>query len=114
LPKFLTAVMAGLVPAIHAAKLLPRIRKKLRMRGFSSCEAVLAGVDGRDKPGHDESALVAVGINHRLDRDRRERRRLEPQRPPHFAVDLLEAKIPIEMGCQGHAFRRAASGGRDP
>ncbi|MGD1036609.1 MAG: hypothetical protein ABR878_05320, partial [Roseiarcus sp.] len=39
LPKMLTAVMAGLVPAIHAAKLLPLLRKRLRMRGFSSCEA---------------------------------------------------------------------------
>jgi hypothetical protein len=45
LPKIPTAVMAvrgldpGLVPAIHAAKLLPLLRKRLRMRGFSSCEA---------------------------------------------------------------------------
>jgi len=36
------------------------------------------------------------------------------ERPPQFAVDLLMAKIPIETGCQGRTFRRAASGGRDP
>jgi hypothetical protein len=40
LPKIPTAVMAGLVPAIHAAKLIPLLRKSLKMRGFSSCEAV--------------------------------------------------------------------------
>ena len=28
-------------------------------------------------------------------------RRLEAASPPPFAVDLLGAKIPIEMGCQG-------------
>jgi hypothetical protein len=33
-------------------------------------------------------------------------RGLEPEEPPQFAVDLLDAKIPIEMGCQGHAKRR--------
>ena len=38
---------------------------------------------------------------------------LEPLVPPQLAVDLLIAKIPIEMGRQGRA-ERAASGGRDP
>jgi hypothetical protein len=54
------------------------------------------------------------------------RRRAEPELPPLFAVDLLIAKIPIEMGRQGRAhspsidgrlstpYGRAASGGRDP
>jgi hypothetical protein len=53
-------------------------------------------------------------------------RGLAPERPPPFAVDLLEARIPIEMGCQGRAHSpskdgrlstldaRAACGGRDP
>jgi hypothetical protein len=31
-------------------------------------------------------------------------RGLEPEGPPQFAVDLLDAKIPIEMGCQGRAL----------
>jgi hypothetical protein len=31
--------MAGLVPAIHAVKLIPLLRKSLRTRGFTSSEA---------------------------------------------------------------------------
>jgi hypothetical protein len=31
--------MAGLVPAIHAAKAMRLFRKRLRMRGFPRCEA---------------------------------------------------------------------------
>jgi hypothetical protein len=49
---------------------------------------------------------IAAGVAaHRLT--------LEPQRPPQFAVDLLNAKIPIETGCQGRRFRPPQSG-RDP
>ena len=54
----------------------------------------LRRVDGRTTPGHDGGELFG---------------RARPQ----FAVDLLIAKIPIEMGCQGRA-KRAACGGRDP
>jgi hypothetical protein len=35
-------------------------------------------------------------------------RRLEPEEPPPFAVDLLEARIPIEMGCRGSRPPEAA------
>jgi hypothetical protein len=37
-----------------------------------------------------------------------------PQRPPQFAVDLLDAKIPIETGCQGRAQGAHRCGGRSP
>jgi hypothetical protein len=54
--------MAGLVPAIHAAKLIPFRRIRLRMCGFPLAKRQLDGVDGRDKPGHDESLVSAAGI----------------------------------------------------
>jgi glycyl-tRNA synthetase beta chain len=48
------SVMAGLVPAIHAAP----------QRERAKVQAVLEGVDGRDKPGHD--AVVTHGPNGNL------------------------------------------------
>jgi len=42
------AVMAGLVPAIHAAPLDRNIQSEARRRG----------VDGREKPGHDAERAI--------------------------------------------------------
>jgi hypothetical protein len=51
--------MAGLVPAIHAFVALDSVEGKLvpstfRPRNDAGLVVETAGVDGRDKPGHDE------------------------------------------------------------
>ncbi|MCW2283139.1 hypothetical protein M2323_000714 [Rhodoblastus acidophilus] len=50
--------MPGLVPGIHAETLHRRSRTGRRPRQLDSLVALHAGVDGRDKPGHDGMMLV--------------------------------------------------------
>ena len=52
-------VMAGLVPAIHAAVNPMAVQLQAR-RAVSPADAKTSGVDGRDKPGHDGRCGAAV------------------------------------------------------
>jgi len=53
-------VMAGLVPAIHAA--LPRNGKRLEFRVYSASLIARRGVDARDKRPHDGCGFTALGV----------------------------------------------------
>jgi hypothetical protein len=47
-------VVAGLVPAIHVGALIPRLTKGSANSVQNSDRRSPLGVDGRDKPGHDD------------------------------------------------------------
>jgi hypothetical protein len=52
------SVMAGLVPAIHAAPLPANPKLFLRLDDVAECACIRP--DDRDKPGHDGSAVVIL------------------------------------------------------
>ena len=86
------AVMAGLVPAIHAATQLARFRLAAASVGASlihpGADAAHPGVDGRDKPGHDGAAEQPFG-------------RLTPSAAapsPRFRRQVVRAVVIDEVG----------------
>jgi hypothetical protein len=58
--------MPALVAGIHAATMQASFEARPKRSAVPSIRAALPGVDGRDKPGHDEAAAFR---DHRAYRD---------------------------------------------